>query len=130
MTRVLLVLGVITLIFGACVPNKKYVYLQKGDVNKKNLPKDTVVRTYSQPAFDYKIQPNDAIYVRFESLTPEEYDFFKEGAGTNAAENLNYAITSELVDPIGSIDIPVIGKTNVAGLTVFQAQDSLQAIES
>src|SRR5690606_34762779 len=130
MTRVLLVLGVITLIFGACVPNKKFVYLQKGDVNRKDLPKDTVVRTYSQPAFDYKIQPNDALYVRFESLTPEEYDFFKEGAASSNVGNRNFEVTSELVDPEGNIVFPVIGKIKIAGLTVFEAQDTLQTIAS
>jgi polysaccharide biosynthesis/export protein len=127
MTRILLFFGVI-LIFSACVPNKKYVYLQKGDLKTKDLPKDTVVRNYNQQQFDYRIQSNDALYIRFESLTPEEYDFFKEAAPNNAAGNRNFAITSELVDPEGMISFPVIGKVAVAGLTVFQAQDSLQAV--
>ncbi len=130
MTRVLLVLGVITLIFGACVPNKKYVYLQKGDVNRKDLPKDTVVRTYSQPVFDYRIQPNDALYVRFESLTPEEYDFLSGMDMQNTSNAQSFVIASELVDPGGTISFPVVGKVKVAGLTVFQAQDSLQRIAS
>ena len=128
MRRILVVLGLVTLIFSACVPNKKYVYLQKNDVNRKDLPKDTVVRSYAQPGFDYKIQPNDALYVRFESLTPEEYDFFNEGQANNAGGNRNFAVMSELVDPDGMIVFPVIGKFPVAGMTVFQAQDSLQRI--
>lgn len=132
MTRVLLVLGIVSLLFSACVPNKKYVYLQKNDVNRKDLPKDTVVRSYSQPDFQYRIQPNDALYVRFESLTPEEYDFFKEGsnAGGAGGGNRNFAVTSELVDPDGAISFPVLGKYKVAGLTVFEVQDSLQAVAS
>jgi polysaccharide biosynthesis/export protein len=125
MTRILLFFGVITL-FSACVPNRKYVYLQKNDLNRP-MPKDTVLRTYAQELFDYRIQPNDALYVRFESLTPEEYDFFNETAQATAG-NRNYAVTSELVDPEGFIIFPVIGKYKVAGLTVFEVQDSLQTI--
>ncbi len=34
MTRIWLYLGVTLLVFGACVPNKKLVYLQKDDLKK------------------------------------------------------------------------------------------------
>jgi polysaccharide biosynthesis/export protein len=124
MTRIYLLLGVL-LIFSACVPNKKYVYLQKRDLNK-TMPVDTVLRNYSQYQFEYRIQPNDAIYVRFESLTPQEYDFFKETQ--SSAGNRNYAVTSELVDAEGKILFPVIGKIRVAGMTIFEVQDTLQSV--
>jgi polysaccharide biosynthesis/export protein len=127
MTRNFLYFGVILIIFSACVPNRKYVYLQKNDLSG-STPKDTAVRSYDQREFEYKIQPNDALYVRFESLTAAEYDFFKETGPNNASGNRNFAVTSELVDPDGKILFPVIGKIQVSGLTVFQAQDSLQAL--
>jgi polysaccharide biosynthesis/export protein len=110
----------------SCVPNRKYVYLQKEDVNKKDLPKDNALRSYTTEPFDYKIQPNDALYVRFESLTAEEYDFLAQatgGGGNNA-----FVINSNLVDANGDIRFPQIGKVHVAGLTVFQIQDTLQAL--
>jgi polysaccharide export outer membrane protein len=116
------------LLLSSCVTNKKFVYLQKDDVNKKDLPKDTVLRTYVQEPFNYKIQSNDALYIRFESLTPEEFDFFKEGTIQSSTGNRNYAVTSEMVDPDGNILFPVVGKIRVSGLTVFQIQDSLQHI--
>jgi polysaccharide export outer membrane protein len=127
MTRILLFFGVIV-IFSACVPNRKYVYLQKGDLNL-DMPKDTVVRSYAQEAFDYKIQPNDALYIRFISLTPEEYDFFKQSAQASAG-NQNFSVTTELVDQNGHVHFPVMGKMKVAGLTVFEAQDTLQRVAS
>jgi polysaccharide biosynthesis/export protein len=127
MTRIFLFLGVIV-IFSACVPNRKYVYLQRNDLHDKNLPKDSVVRVYQQQAFDYKIQPNDALYIRFQSLTPQEYDFFQEAGVGNTAGNRNFEVTSELVDAEGMILFPVIGKYKVAGMTVFQVQDSLQSL--
>lgn len=128
MIRILAFFGVL-LIFSACVPNKKYVYLQKNDLNRE-MPKDTVLREYEQELFDYRIQPNDALYVRFESLTAEEYDFFNKESAQAAGGNRNFTVTSELVDPEGSILFPVIGKVKVSGLTIFQAQDSLQVIAS
>ena len=46
-------------VLSSCVSNKKFLYLQKDDVNKKDLPKDTVVRRYSIQLPEYKIQPED-----------------------------------------------------------------------
>jgi polysaccharide biosynthesis/export protein len=126
MTRFCFFLGVVV-IFSACVPNRKYVYVQHNDLNIQ-VPTDSVVRTYEPEQFEYKIQPNDVLYVRFESLTAEEYDFFRDTQ--NVGANRNYAVTSELVDPEGRILFPVIGKVRVAGLSIFQVQDSLQATAS
>lgn len=126
----LLVVG--SLVFlSSCVTNKKYVYLQKGDVNVKDLPKDTVVREYDLMQFEYRIQPEDNISVRFESLTPEEYDIFNRGMDGQVNQNLtqgNSLLIGELVDPNGEITYPVIGKVKVAGLTVYEIQDMLQKV--
>ena len=119
------------LVFTSCVTNKKYVYLQKDDVNEKDLPKDTIVREYSYQDFEYKIQPEDILSIRFESLTPSEYDFFSKDEGTSGQGlNLqaNPLLIGELVDAEGNVPFPVIGKVKVAGLSVYEAQDTLQRI--
>lgn len=118
-------------LLSSCVTNKKYVYVQKNDVNEKDLPKDSVVRTYNLPQFDYKIQPEDIISVRFESLTAQEYDIFNRNMMAQQAQNMNLAaggalLIGELVDPNGEIVYPVIGKVKVAGYTVYEIQDRLQ----
>jgi polysaccharide export outer membrane protein len=111
----------------SCVSNKKYVYLQKEDVNKKNLPKDTLVRDYDFQHFEYKIQPEDILSIRFESLTAKEYDFFaKDIPSQGLAQQVNPLLIGELVDKEGNVPFPVIGKVRVSGLTVYQAQDTLQ----
>jgi polysaccharide export outer membrane protein len=117
MARIWLYVGLI-LALSSCVTNKKYVYLQKDDVNKTRLPKDTVVREHLLAEFDYKIQPNDLISVQFESLTPDEYNINQGGA----------LLIGELVDENGEITYPVIGKVKVAGKTVFEAQEMLQQL--
>lgn len=127
----LLVVG--SLVFlSSCVTNKKYVYLQKDDVNVKDLPKDTIVRSYAIQKYEYRIQPEDNISVRFESLTPQEYDIFNRNmAAQQQNQNLNQGnaiLIGELVDPQGEITYPVVGKVKVAGMTVYEAQNKLQQI--
>jgi hypothetical protein len=79
----------ISLLISSCVTNKKYVYLQKDDVNVKDLPKDTIVRSYDLQNYEYRIQPEDNISVRFESLTPQEYDIFNQEHSAKQNQNLN-----------------------------------------
>lgn len=130
MIRFLLLIVGPLIFLSSCVTNKKYLYLQKDDVNKQDLPKDTIVRDYDLQSFDYKIQPEDIISVRFESLTPKEYDFLNRD---NGQQNMNLAmggalLIGELVDSEGEIPFHVIGKVKVSGLTVFEIQEKLQAI--
>jgi len=119
------------LFISSCVTNKKFVYLQKDDVNAKDLPKDTIVRSYDLQKYEYRIQSEDNISVRFESLTPGEYDIFNRNMPQQQNQNLNPGnaiLIGELVDPRGEISYPVIGKVKVAGLTVYEIQTKLQSI--
>jgi polysaccharide export outer membrane protein len=119
---------VLVLISSACVTNKKYVYLQKDDVNISGLPKDSVLREYDLPDYDYKIQPNDIISVKFVSLSPKEFDFLTGDQQSVAnLTPINAMLLGELVDDDGNIPFPVVGKIKVAGLNLFEAQDLLQA---
>jgi hypothetical protein len=58
--------------------------------------------------YEYRIQPEDNISVRFESLTPEEYDIFNRNLEQQQNQNLNQGnaiLIGELVDPQGEITI-------------------------
>lgn len=128
--RLLPLLVVSVLVFGSCVTNKKYQMMQKNDVNKQNMPSDSVFRKYSIEPFDYKIQTNDILSVRFESLTPKEYDFLSKGADPNAANPFvgGALLLGDLVDENGEMPFPVVGKVKVIGMTVYEIQDYLQKI--
>lgn len=128
----LLLFGALVLL-SSCVSNKKVVLLQKGDLHKKNLPKDSTIREYTIETFDYRVQPNDIISVRFSSLTTKELDFFATYSGQQSGGVGNLGIggvqlMGELVDERGEIPVPVAGNIKVGGLTVFQIQDTLQKI--
>lgn len=115
----------------SCVTNKKFVYLQKDDVYQSETPLDTIIRTYQQPSYEYRVQPDDILSVRFESLTPKEFDFFSGGvplAGQQLSQQANPLLIGELVDSEGKIPLPVIGHIKVAGLTIFEVQEELQRL--
>jgi len=122
------------LVLSGCVPNRKYVLMQKDDVNVKALPSDSVVREHAYINFDYKIQPQDILSIRFESLTPKEYDFFSSNSNADQQNGmlqqggLGALLIGELVDQEGNVPFPVVGKVKVSGLNVFEAQDKLQAM--
>jgi polysaccharide export outer membrane protein len=120
----------VVLILSSCVPNKKYVYLQKDDL-KTEVVTDSVVRSYTLKIDEYRIQPQDILFIRVESLTDEEFDFMTKlypeqaqvGGGGGAGSPV---MRGFLVDEKGEIEFPVVGKIKFAGYTVFEAQDNLQ----
>jgi polysaccharide biosynthesis/export protein len=128
----LLLLFILGLLFTSCISNKKVTLFQSDDLNVKGLPKDSVVRSYTLDSFQYKVQPNDILYVKFESLTPKEFDFFSDPTSTQnmTVVGPNALVFGELVDDHGEIPLPVIGKLKVAGMTVFEVQEYLQRVSA
>lgn len=117
------------LFFASCVPNKKIVYFQKGDELKEEVVKDTVVRTYDLANYEYRIQPEDILSIRFESLTQKEYNIFTspEGAlGGNTQNNL--LINGYLVDKEGNIEFPEIGEVFIKNLTIHEIENKLRSL--
>ncbi len=120
------------ILLGSCISNKKITLLQKDDLHVENLPKDTLLRTYDIEHVDYHVQPEDLLSIRVESLTPEEFDVFNRPGSSNSNTMMtgqsNMLIIGELVDHDGNVPFLLSGKVKVAGLTVFQIQDTLQSI--
>jgi len=132
MRSILLLFFAGLLMLTSCIPNKKIVYLQKDDVNKKNLVTDSIVRSYQLINYEYKIQPEDILSVKFESLTSHDFDFLNQDKNSS---NTNINLTSgtglligELVDYNGQISLPFIGKVKVGGKSVYEIQDLLQEL--
>jgi polysaccharide export outer membrane protein len=116
------------------VPNRKVVYLQKNDLGKKDWAKDTASRKYVIEPFDYKVQTNDILSIRYNSLTTKDFDVLnpqtQAGQGSSSTNVLigGALLLGDLVDEQGNVPMPVVGKVKVAGLTVFQVQDTLQKL--
>ncbi len=133
MKKHFLLLYFLMILLSACVSNKKVVYMQKDDLKQKEVPLDTVVREYAILPFEYRVQAQDVLSIKVESLTKEEYNFFNlstigDGVNNNQLNPNNAAISGELVDDEGYILFPVVGKIKVAGLTIFEAQSTIQSV--
>lgn len=118
----------------SCVSNQKFAILQKDDLRPKKVVLDTTVRVYELDTFAYRIQANDIVSVRFESLTAREFDMFNNQYSNNLAmmagqlQGGGALLMGEIVDEHGEIPVSYIGKFKIGGLTVFEAQNKLQAI--
>ncbi len=136
MARLVLFLAATVCILGGCVPARKLVYYQHGDElkNQKEIPKDTVLRTHALDIREYTIQPLDMLSVQFETLSDENdlFDFLsKISPQSRVMGNQNaMAVMGVFVNKEGQIEYPVLGKIKVAGLTLFQAQDTIQRVAS
>ena len=133
MLRTLFWLVALVAIFSSCVPNKQYVLLQKDDLNKKDLPTDTVQRTYQLQLSNYKIQPQDQLSINIVTLTPDEYNFIKElapqaGMTTSGGAGGAGGGMGWFVDNEGSVTFPVLGKIKLSGLTIFKAEEKMKEI--
>lgn len=127
----ILVLGLLLLLLGSCVPNKKLVYLQNDDElkHRKDIPVNEVLRTRPLQIEEYRIQPLDNLLAQFLTITDEEFDFFSRtnpSRGNNQQNNAQQ--NGVIVDAEGFVEFPVIGKVQVVGLTIFEAQDKLQQL--
>lgn len=101
----------LVIVAASCVSRKKLIYLQKRD----NAPSHS---DYYYDEAEYQIQNTDVLGVNIYSLTPDEFDFFRdsgEGGG----------LVFE-VDDQGMVEMPALGKVQVEGLTLEEAEDKIQ----
>ncbi len=117
------------LLLASCVPNRKYLYMQKNDLQKKDLITNQVVRSHPVDTFNYRIQANDLLSIRFESLTQKNFDFLNNPASQTPAVMSgqgNPLLIGELVNDRGTITLQTLGEIKVAGLNVFELQEVLK----
>jgi polysaccharide export outer membrane protein len=83
------------------------------------------------PIYENLIQPSDILSIYVSSLSPEASSFFNAIAPVERNEQSNnnsFATRTDigyLVDPQGNIELPLIGKIKLAGLSTSVAKDTL-----
>ncbi len=125
MRNVLLIFSVLlmALNFTACRSTKDITVMQ--DMNH-----DQFIKGLPGQAPDYKIKPDDNLFVEIQSLNPEVNQLLSPGqSGNNISNGIQQMygeasgqyLNGYLVDNEGNITLPLLGKITVAGLKVSEA---------
>lgn len=128
--RRLLPILLLAAIMGSCISNKRIVYVQDYSQKKPhNYLADTV---FAAPPVDYRIQMGDILY--FKSEHPELSRVFGGIDNAYMAETRVIqalpVLAGYTVDGEGFIELPIVGKVNVMGKTVFEAEQVIDAAAS
>ena len=105
-------------VFACSCATHKHRYLQ--------VPKDAQSEAIYQKTFeDYRLQPNDNLYI---NVAPEKEDFAgmfnisqRQTTSTTMSGTYLY-LQGYPIDIMGYIEIPLIGKLQVAGLTIAEVE--------
>ncbi len=124
----LIVLISILIVFASCTSQKKLIYLQE---KAKNVSSTNV---YANNSPDYRLRSNDILYVKINSINPDNADFFSGDASVNSSyqfqNEIGIYLNSYTISDSGNINLPLIGDIYVKELTISNAQKEVQkAIE-
>lgn len=126
----ILLTALLLALFSQCVPVRKQTYLQERPGELNDYPKNTVIKSLQVEEYAYPLQPGDILSVRISSLTPEEYDFFRQAGSTGGAGGEDPLLSGYLIDPDGTIELPIVGAIELGGLTIPQARQAIhQAVD-
>ncbi len=106
----------------SCIPQKKLRYLQEVENSQVDTTKaDTLDQ-------NYHLKPNDEVYIQVNSLDPKTYAFFN-GADQryNQMNNdVSVYLNSHTISDSGFVQLPVVGKIEIAGLTIEDARAAVE----
>ncbi|MGA0557747.1 polysaccharide biosynthesis/export family protein [Larkinella sp. VNQ87] len=121
-TFVFLIVG-----FSSCISQKQITYFQSPVADSSATAQEITNR------YVVTIQPNDLLGINVNSLNQEASSFFNPYAGLERTTFQTYngqipvtAAVGYLVDPEGNIQLPLIGKLKVSGLSSMAARDLIQ----
>lgn len=116
--------------FASCVTQKNVEYLRD---------KNSDIKTFVDPAVDdYRLKPNDELYIKINSLDDETTNVFLQEAGQGGLNSMmtpyGASLLSYMVSSEGFLQLPVIGWVKVVDKTIPEVstmlQDSLESILS
>ena len=121
----------------SCISNRDVAYLQHGGEYREpgSIEKNAIVRQYNTGTAGYRLQPGDMLDIKISTLTPSVYNPFLDADRTLVPGQIYTQQVAQpgsqiqpqgyLVDPDGFLHLPLIGKTQVAGLTTREAENAL-----
>lgn len=111
----------------SCVSQKKMTYLQSLDkANNSIIPASASFMPIT-PA-EYKIMPHDNLYIRVITPDPQWSSLFNADVGSAGITQESAALSGYTVDVEGFIEIPYVGKIEVAEKTLSEIKNQLDSV--
>ncbi|RYY38001.1 MAG: hypothetical protein EOP46_00575 [Sphingobacteriaceae bacterium] len=112
-----------SIFFTSCRSTKSIRYFQ--DISGKDAPTVLDIAQYQDP----QIQPDDILAINVSTADADATQSINnrnagnQAAVVNSPTGMITAGTGYLVDKLGNVDIPILGKAKLGGLTTVQARD-------
>jgi polysaccharide export outer membrane protein len=123
----------IVFLLSSCVPNRKITMLQsnrpgdKPELNANRLSS----WSYETGVSSYLLNVNDLLDIKISTMTPTAFNPFND-ADRTIVPGAGYAQSGQYLNPFGYyvdtegfLELPILGKVRVGGLTIEQAQDTI-----
>jgi len=124
MQKLLILFIVLAVSATSCIAPKRLKYIQQ----KEKALADTSFQKLDRP--DYQVQVNDILSIQVRSADPATNELFNiQNMRQNGGQMVNDAIlylNGYSVDLYGDIEMPVLGKVHVVGLTLSEIKDLVQ----
>lgn len=102
----------------SCISLKKVVYIQDEGDGKAN-------REGTYPEFVLRIYPNDILSIQVFTINAEAFPGIASTVDKQVIDNRSPYEKGFIVDANGNVELPLIGKVNLAGLSIIEARDTL-----
>ncbi len=112
-------------IFSGCTPLKRLIYFQNDDYSIQEV--DTIFLPKNRN--DYKIKPGDYFYIKIIGLDEETYNLMNAERSNNPnsmTQEEGVYFNSYVVDDSGHIELPLIGKINVASKNISKVESIIK----
>jgi len=120
----LVILSVIMLT--SCVSRKSLTYLKYSDKEDSGDVPDERGTSITPAA--YKVRPYDNLYIRVLTPDPQWSELFNVDVGMGGLSQESASLAGYSVDQAGMIEIPYVGKVEVAGKTLSEIKTTLDLI--
>jgi len=112
--RKILAFALLGALLSGCVSNKKLTYLQRDESSTEEL--------YEIQRTKYLVQPNDILSIRIRSLDPSTQLFTASQTGNLNGGDLVFYLNGYTIDSEGNVELPILGKVYVEGMTIEDAE--------
>jgi len=110
------ILFLVVLFLFSCGSQKKFAYLQ----DKKDRSTSGIM-----PEFTLTVAPNDILSIQVFTVNAEAFPGIASTVDKQVIDNRSPYEKGFIVDKFGFVELPLIGKVNLSGLTMTDARDTL-----